>query len=60
MSTTSDETAVFRFFFEESSADIAKKALSPMLDSPQFSCLIKKRVKTILSLVNDELQGYWL
>ena len=54
MSTTSDETAVFRFF-EESSADIAKKALSPMLDSPQFSCRIKKRVKTILSLVNDEL-----
>ena len=59
MSTTSDETAVFRFF-EGSSADIAKKALSPMLDSPQFSCRIKKRVKTILSLVNDELQGYWL
>jgi hypothetical protein len=29
-------------------------------DSPQFSCRIKKRVKTILSLVNDELQGYWL
>ena len=51
-------TAVFHFF-ETSSADIAEKALSPMLDSPQFSYRIKKRVKGILSPVNDESQGYW-
>ncbi len=51
-------TAVFRFF-EESSEDIAKKALSPMLASKQFSYRIKKRVKGILSPVNDESQGYW-
>ena len=51
-------SAVFHFF-EESSEDIAKKALSPMLDSPQFSYRIKKRVKGILSPVNDESQGYW-
>ena len=40
-------TAVFRFF-EGSSADIAEQALAPMLDSPQFSYRIKKRIKTIL------------
>ena len=56
--TRSWYTAVFRFF-EHSSADIAEKALLPMLDSPQFSYRIKKRVKTILSLVNDESQGFW-
>jgi len=51
-------TAVFRFF-ERSSPEIAEKALSPMLESPQFSHRIKKRVKTILELLNDESQGYW-
>ena len=55
---TSNETAVFRFF-EQSSEDIAEKALSSMLDSKQFSYRINKRVKTILSRLNDELQGYW-
>ncbi|MBW1901698.1 MAG: hypothetical protein JRJ20_08685 [Deltaproteobacteria bacterium] len=40
-------TAVFRFF-EQSSADIAEEALTPMLESPQFSYRIKKRIKTIL------------
>lgn len=51
-------TAVFRFF-ERSSADIAEKALSPMLDSKQCSYRIKKRVKTILGLVNNESQLFW-
>lgn len=51
-------TAVFRFF-EASPADIAEKALSPMLDSKQFSYRIKKRVKAILSLVNDESKLFW-
>jgi hypothetical protein len=51
-------TAVFRFF-ESSPADIAEKALSPMLDSKQFSYRIKKRVKTILGLVNNESQLFW-
>jgi len=45
-------TAVFRFF-ESSSADIAEEALQPILDSPQFSYRIKKRVKMILEQVND-------
>jgi len=45
---------VFRFF-ERSSADIAEEALAPMLDSPQFSYRIKKRVKDILERPND----YW-
>jgi len=58
MTMTSNETAVFRFF-EQSSEDIAEKALSSMLDSKQFSYRINKRVKTILSRLNDELQGYW-
>ena len=58
MTMTSNETAVFRFF-EQSSEDIAQKALSSMLDSKQFSYPINKRVKTILSRLNDELQGYW-
>ena len=40
-------TAVFRFF-EQSPADIAEKALTPMLESPQFSYRIKNRIKTIL------------
>ena len=47
-------TAVFRFF-ESSSADIAEEALQPILDSPQFSYRIKKRVKMILEQVNY----YW-
>ena len=46
-------TAVFRFF-EDSRADIAEEALSPVLNSPQFSYRIKKRVKTILNRVNHE------
>ena len=50
-------TAVFRFF-EGSSADIAEKALSPMLHSPQFSYRIKKRVKTILNQANEESQRF--
>jgi len=47
-------TAVFRFF-ERSSADIAEEALTPMLDSPQFSYRIKKRVKNMLERPNN----YW-
>jgi hypothetical protein len=50
-------TAVFRFF-ERLSADIAEEALAPMLDSPQFSYRIKKRIKTILRWVEDESRGY--
>ena len=50
--TRSWYTAVFRFF-ENSSVDIAEMALSPMLDSPQFSYRIKKRVKTIISRLKD-------
>ena len=55
--TRSWYSAVFRFF-ETSSADIAEKALSPMLHSPQFSYRIKNRVKGILSRVKDEWPGY--
>ena len=44
-------TAVFRFF-ESSSSDIAEKALRPILDSPQFSYRIKKRIETILERLN--------
>ena len=44
-------TAVFRFF-ESSSSDIAEKALQPILDSPQFSYRIKKRIETILERLN--------
>ena len=51
-------TTVFRFF-EHSSADIAEKALSPMLGSPQFSYRIKKRVKTIMEQLNYKQHGYW-
>jgi len=50
--TRSWYTAVFRFF-ENSSVGIAEMALSPMLDSPQFSYRIKKRVKTILNRLKD-------
>lgn len=46
-------TAVFRFF-ENAPAHIAEEALSPMLNSPQFSYRIKKRVKTILNRMSDE------
>ena len=56
--TRSWYTAVFRFF-ERSSLDIAQKALLPMLDSPQFSYRIKKRVKGILSRLEYEQEGYW-
>ena len=39
--------------------DLAQKALLPMLDSPQFSYRIKKRVKGILSPLEYEPEGYW-
>ncbi|MBC8431035.1 MAG: hypothetical protein ISR61_10010 [Desulfobacteraceae bacterium] len=45
--TRSWYTAVFRFF-ENAPAHMAEEALSPMLNSPQFSYRIKKRVRTIL------------
>jgi hypothetical protein len=51
-------TTVFRFF-ERSSLDIAEKALLPILDSPQFSYRIKKRVKGILSWLTYETEAYW-
>ena len=50
-------TAVFRFF-ENSSVEIAEKELTTMLDSPQFSHRIKRRVKTILDELNWKSQGY--
>lgn len=56
--TRSWYTAVFRFF-ESSSSDIAQKALLPMLDSPQFSYRIKKRVRGILGRLEYEPEGYW-
>ena len=51
-------TAVFRFF-ERSSADIAEKALAPMLHSPQFSYRIKRRVRRILDRLHEKSLGYW-
>ena len=33
---------------EPGGADIAEKALTPILESPQFSYRIKKRIKAIL------------
>ena len=55
--TRSWYTAVFRFF-ERSSLDIAEKALLPILDSPQFSYRIKKRVKGILSQLTYDSEVY--
>ena len=56
--TRSWYTIVFRFF-KGMPLDIAEKALLPMLDSPQFSYRIKKRVKGILSQLTYESERYW-
>jgi len=49
-------TAVFKFF-ENSSVEIAEKELTTMLDSPQFSHRVKRRIKKILDRLNLGSQG---